>query len=254
MPKKCKSKKKKTTMKHAERVDFVLRRRIKAAAQPQARDFVQPTGIGSWLGDAFFPWSLDRAGKALQMARAMGEERYFDEGGEDQPYWAIRRPVTSSLVHSGLGALAGVGVGGLLGAAASPAANNPAPIGIGAAVGGGVGSLAGLIYNIVRRHGQIKDIAQKFDARETKPTGEDYQGSMRRQSVLERLLLPVSGYHRYGMKKVDRALRSETPRSTADREVEQVGNTGTAALNYLFGPFASYPIGIARNFQSNAAT
>lgn len=174
-------------------------------------------------------FSLERSGRATQLARALGIKK---------PSFSIHRPMTSDILH-------GI-AGGTVGSALGLVTRNPALIRLGASIG----SATGLGVSGVKRTKAIDKVKKRYDFSLLKPLGLAYRAKRRRQSLVESLALPLSGGFRSGMERAERSLKTMTPvKEMSDYDMNQIGNLLDAGgLN----PLTSLR-GIYQNLTTNPA-
>jgi len=184
-------------------------------------DYVSLPGFGSY-----------RAGKATALSKAIGKE----------PGITTTNPISSSLLGTALGGLAGGGIGHLLdqqgltsGPESFPGNHDGSPRGT--LVGALAGALAGYLTPSAMRRGDMKhNLADYRGGAEVHPVKPD------KLRGIGNLLLPFSGTHRKGEAVGYNKLRGV--------EEDETMNTALNALHHVM-PSASLLGGMTQNYSAD---
>lgn len=198
----------------------------------ESEDLLDP-GVGGSIADYLFGgsrWGGTRAGKATQMARAVGET----------PSMNVTNPLTSDFLGRLGGVLGGAGIGmGLETMMPRGGSNAGTRMGVGAVAGG---LSLPLLLRYLRRQ-SYEDIGQKFDAASQAGTLKNPRPEI---GKLQSVLLPFGGSHRAGQADAYEAIRDqERPKDSPGRHV------GYAASTLPLGGLLGLPQGIQQGVNAS---
>ena len=200
-------------------------------------------GVGNALADYLtgsYAWGATRAGRATQMARAVGEV----------PGMSVHYPATSDILGTTGGMLGGGILGGVAGGVVGGRHSE-----YGVPVGGLAGMLLGGLSSILLlrylRRKRYEDLRKKFDAAAAAGALENPKPAF---NDLISALTPFGGGHRAGQADVFEALRDDAaPRTSVGRNIGYAGQLLPTLLPPpIFGPVlphAGIPIALVQGLQ-----
>jgi len=228
----------------------------RARAKARADDLLNMDSGGGMLADLITPghWGGTRAGRATQIAQALGK----------QPSFRVRHPLTSgwmsALGGAGGGALGGAALGGLGGVLRSLAngdrfgggqfsENTAAGAGLGASIGGLAGYAGGIAHNYVNKRKDMAGIRDALENELAQNGGANINPQRPDFGLASSFLLPASGSHRAGQADAYNALKNN------QRYAPDGGRSVAYGAEFLpYGGFASFPRGIVQNLNARART
>ena len=214
--------------------------RRRQAARARAKDLLNTSSFGGGVGDYLTPgmWGGHRAGRATQIAQALGQKPSFN----------LRYPQTSdilSLVGGGLGGaalggLAGAGLGALGGNAGGGAA-------VGALMGGGIGGAAAPFVARGYRRGEMDRVRDALEDELAINGGANIKPVSPNFGALSSILLPAAGAHRAGQADAYQALKNnERYAPGTGRNLAYMADIGSGFM----GPFGM-PVPLLRGWAQN---
>lgn len=219
--------------------DATARRR--QAARARAKDLLNTSSFSGGLADYLTPrmWGGHRAGRATQIAQALGQKPSFN----------LRHPLTSdflSMLGGGLGGAAlGGGLGGLAGAMSGNDAGGPAAVG--ALLGAGLGGVAAPFVARGYRRGEMDRVRDSLEDELAANGGANIKPVSPNFGALSSIFLPAAGAHRAGQADAYQALKNnERYAPGTGRNLAYMADIGSGFL----GP-VGLPIPLVRGWAQN---